>query len=201
MPELMSPRLDRALRRAAEWHQGQTRKGSSTPYVQHVVAVALVLDRLGFDEDTLIAGLLHDAIEDTPTTRGQIEAEFGLRVAELVGHCTEVKTDDKGQKRPWLDRKTDQLAAIPDAPIEARAILLADKLHNLTSIRLDLAENRPVWSKFNADVAQVRWYYASAIAAAGTGDARLERLARECQTLIDEVFPDRGDADDRQHGS
>jgi guanosine-3',5'-bis(diphosphate) 3'-pyrophosphohydrolase len=56
--ELISPRLERAFRSAAECHEGQTRKASRTPYFQHVAAVALVLARAGFDEDVVIAGTL-----------------------------------------------------------------------------------------------------------------------------------------------
>ena len=62
---LMTSRLEAAFRWAAECHEGQTRKGSRTPYVEHVAAVALVVDRAGFDEDVVIAGLLHDVVEDT----------------------------------------------------------------------------------------------------------------------------------------
>ncbi len=148
-PVLMSPALERALRRSAEWHRGQARKGADgAPYVEHVVGVALILDRLGFDEPVVIAGLLHDAVEDTAATLDEIAAEFGSVVAEIVAACSEQKEDDQGRKRPWIDRKTDHLAVLEAAPVTARAVALADKLHNLTSILVDLQDGRDVWSVF-----------------------------------------------------
>ncbi len=106
----MSSRLEQALRFAAVGHQGQVRRSSGVPYVEHVVAVAWILNRAGFDEDVVIAGLLHDLVEDTSATLPDVEQRFGRIVAELVAHCSEVKTDDQGRKRPWIDRKSDHLA-------------------------------------------------------------------------------------------
>ena len=61
------------------WHRGQTRKGSDLPYLVHPFAVAMILDRLGFDEDVVIAGLLHDAVEDTEATLGRSSASSARR--------------------------------------------------------------------------------------------------------------------------
>ena len=70
----------------------------------------------------------------------------------------------RGGKRPWFDRKSDHLAALREAPAAARAIVLADKLHNLTSIDIDLREGLPVWTEFHAGRDQVLWYYHASIA-------------------------------------
>ena len=135
------------MRWAAQAHAGQVRSSSDTPYFEHVAAVALILDRVGFPEDVVIAGLLHDVVEDTAASFEDVASRFGETVSELVRHCSEVKNDDQGNKRPWIDRKRDHLAALAEAPAEARAIVLADKLHNLICIELDLREGRPVWSR------------------------------------------------------
>jgi (p)ppGpp synthase/HD superfamily hydrolase len=185
--ELMTPRLDKALRWAAECHRGQTRKGSDVPYFQHVVAVALVLDRAGFDEDVVIAGLLHDVVEDTQTTLDEVAARFGPEVAETVRYCSEIKTDASGKKRPWLDRKRDHLEALREAPLSARAVVLADKLHNLISIELDLRQGRPVWSQFHAERDQVLWYYGAAIETCGRDDSWLVQLADACRDSLERV--------------
>jgi guanosine-3',5'-bis(diphosphate) 3'-pyrophosphohydrolase len=185
--ELISPRLEQAFRWAAECHEGQTRKASRTPYFQHVAAVALVLARAGFDEDVVIAGLLHDVVEDTSATLADVTARFGSVVAGIVGHCSEIKTDDRGNKRPWIDRKRDHLAAMAHAPLSARAVMLADKLHNLVSIEVDLRAARPVWSQFNAAREQVLWYYATAIDACLQSDSRLEPLASACRDALERV--------------
>src|SRR4051794_19416262 len=76
-PALMSPRLDAALRFAATCHRGQTRRGCDIPYFEHAVAVGWILDRAGFDEEVVIAGLLHDVVEDTPATAADVEERFG----------------------------------------------------------------------------------------------------------------------------
>src|SRR5215210_6858982 len=104
-PAPWSQPLERASRWAAVRHHGQVRRGSGVPYVQHPMAVAWVLERLGFAEDVVIAGLLHDVVEDTDATLEQVAGEFGPVVAEIVGHCSEVKRDAQGNKRPWIDRK------------------------------------------------------------------------------------------------
>jgi (p)ppGpp synthase/HD superfamily hydrolase len=96
----ISPRLEQAMRWSARCHQGQVRRGDSTPYFEHAAAVALVLDRAGFDEDVVIAGLLHDIVEDTPATLDEVARRFGPAVAEIVGYCCEQKTDPQGNKRP-----------------------------------------------------------------------------------------------------
>lgn len=178
--------LDRAIRRAAEWHQGQTRKASVTPYIVHPFGVMLLLDRFGFDEDLLIAGLLHDVVEDTEVSLQQIEEEFGSKVAEIVAHCSETKRDGSGAKRPWADRKRDHLEALAKAPIEARAVVLADKLHNLISIRADLEAGRPIWTSFNADRADVLDYYRTAIERLGD-EEELQDLVSACLEVLNNV--------------
>ena len=186
----MSSRLEDALRWAAECHRGQERRGSGIPYVQHVVAVAMILDRLGHGEDVVIAGLLHDVVEDTEATLDEVRARFGPAVAALVDHGSEVKRDAQGQKRPWIDRKRDHLAALAVAPAEARAVVLADKLHNLVSIAADLRAGRPVWSLFHAERDQVLWYYHASLDTLVVGeesDPKLAALAAECRQRLAEV--------------
>ena len=184
---LLSLKIERALRWAAVNHDGQTRRGSGAPYVQHVFGVALVLDRLGFPEDVVIAGLLHDVVEDTAASLDEIRAIFGESVVALVAHCTEVKQDEAGRTRPWIDRKRDHLEALANAPVEARAVILADKLHNLVSIAYDLREGLAIWSYFHAEREQVVWYYRTAVERFSHGDPRLESLGVECRRLLDEI--------------
>ena len=186
--QAMTLRLEEAMRFAAKAHGGQSRRGSGTPYFEHVVAVALILDRAGFPEDVVVAGLLHDVVEDTATSFEEGCHPFRrgrVRACSLLLWKSE--TDSQGNKRPWIDRKRDHLAALALAPPEARAIILGDKLHNLISIELDLRENRPVWSQFHAEREQVLWYYRSAIDLCGRGDSRLEAFAECCRDVLARV--------------
>lgn len=182
--ELMTLNVERAMRWASVCHRGQSRKGSDTPYIEHVFGVALILDRAGFDEDVVIAGLLHDVVEDTEATLDQVEEKFGAGVAQTVAHCTEIRVDAQGHKRPWIERKRDHLAAMAGAPASAWAVILADKLHNLLSIELDLRDGRLVWSLFNAERAAVLWYYRMMIDQLGRGNPRLEALAGRCREAL-----------------
>ena len=184
---LISDNLERATRWAAIAHQGQTRRGSRTPYVQHVFAVAMILDRLGFAEPVVIAGLLHDIVEDTEATFNDVEGRFGPEVTAMVRHCTEVKNDEQGRKRPWIDRKRSHLAALAEAPADARSVLLADKLHNLTSILHDLHDGIDVWPSFHADRESILWYYRTAVETFGKGSVELDRLAAECLRILEEI--------------
>jgi guanosine-3',5'-bis(diphosphate) 3'-pyrophosphohydrolase len=179
--------LERALRWAALAHDGQVRKSSTVPYIEHPLAVAMILDRAGFSEDVVIAALLHDIVEDTEATLDDVRSRFGDVVAEIVEGCSEVKLDAQGKKRPWADRKRDHLAALASASIATRAVVLADKLHNLASIVLDLEEGRPVWSAFNAGRDDVIAYYRSTLATCGGGDARLEVLSQQGAMLLDRL--------------
>jgi (p)ppGpp synthase/HD superfamily hydrolase len=184
---LFSLRFEDALRFAATSHEGQTRRGSPTPYVQHVVAVAWILGRSGFGEDVVIAGLLHDVVEDTAVSIEEVAARFGPVVADLVERCSEIKNDAAGRMRPWIDRKRDHLAALADAPVEARAVILADKIHNLTSIEYDLNLGRDVWRAFHADRDEVLWYYRAILDRCGRDDPRLERLSECCGEILERV--------------
>ena len=82
LPEAQRALLRRAWAVGAAAHAGQMRK-SGEPYITHPVAVAQVLAEQGLDVETLVAAILHDTIEDTPLSRGDIAQQFGETVAEL----------------------------------------------------------------------------------------------------------------------
>lgn len=187
MKSLWSTRMERAIRWASSGHAGQSRKGTKNPYIEHPMAVAMILDRAGFDEDVVIAGLLHDLVEDTEATIEAVRERFGDLVALTVADCSEVKDDAQGRRRPWADRKRDHLLALREAPVTTRAVILADKLHNLACIALDLDDGCNVWATFNAGRDQVLDYYRASLAVCGSGDPRLEGLARLAGDLLDEV--------------
>lgn len=186
-PPHFSARLEAASRFAAVAHQGQNRKLTGTPYFQHLAAVAWIVDRAGFGEDVMTAALLHDAVEDAGVSPDEITERFGPDVARWVVCCSEVKNDDQGRKRPWIDRKRQHLEMLEHAPVEAKAVVLADKIHNLASIIFDLELGLDVWNAFNADRERVLWYYEETLKQCRTGDPRLEKLAAEYRQKLDEL--------------
>lgn len=116
---------------AARAHTTQRRKGAAAePYVNHVIEVADLLAEAGGADDAVLlcGGLLHDTLEDTPTTWEDLETRFGAPVADLVGEVT----DDKSL--PWAERKRLQVETVADKSPRARMIKLADKTSNVRSI-------------------------------------------------------------------
>jgi (p)ppGpp synthase/HD superfamily hydrolase len=123
--------LMRAMEFAARAHSAQRRKGEATePYVNHVIEVARLLADAtgGRDIDLILAGMLHDTLEDTDVNREEIAREFGEAVALLV----EEVTDDKNL--PKAERKRLQVERTPVKSARAKLIKLADKTSNLRSI-------------------------------------------------------------------
>ncbi len=184
-----SPLVERALRVAARFHRQQSRKASDLPYITHPAGVALVLLSAGFHEEhVLAAGLLHDTLEDTDYTPEELAADFPPEVVEIVAALSEEKLDDAGRKRPWRDRKQDHIAAVATAAPAARAVVLADKLHNLGTMLFDLNEGHDIWERFNAPAADVLWYQRTMVdTAAGVDDPRIGALAAECRAIIDKL--------------
>ena len=88
-------RIHKAIEFATLKHQGQTRKGTDIPYIVHPIEVMQILTASGCEEDIIIAGILHDTLEDTNTEREEIVEAFGARVAELVAHESEDKSVSK----------------------------------------------------------------------------------------------------------
>ncbi len=186
---LYSPLLEQAMRVAARYHRSQTRKSSDLPYITHPAGMAVLLARAGFTDDAVLAAaLLHDTLEDTAYTAEELTAEFPPDVAEYVDVLSEEKVDQAGRKRPWRVRKEDHIAKIATAPLPARAIVLADKLHNLVTMRYDLELGQPIWDRFNAPPEDILWYHRAVVEAAGVGDdSRLRRLAEQCTEVIDSL--------------
>ena len=125
--------IGRAYDVAEEMHRGQLRK-SGEPYLIHPMAVAEILADLGMDEETIIAGLLHDVVEDTPYTSEELASDFGDEVELLVDGVTKLgslKFESKEERQAENLRKM-FLAMSKD--IRVLIIKLSDRLHNLRTI-------------------------------------------------------------------
>jgi guanosine-3',5'-bis(diphosphate) 3'-pyrophosphohydrolase len=153
-------RLLEAADFAARKHATQRRKDpEATPYINHPLGVAATLAVAGVgDVDVLMAALLHDTVEDTDCSLGEIDGEFGSVVASLVREVT----DDKSLSGP--ERKRLQVLHTRDASWGARCVKLSDKLYNLR----DLLRVAPVGWDRDRVRAYFRW---SAQVVEGCGDA------------------------------
>ncbi len=141
LPEDQRATLIRAWRVGAGAHAGQMRK-SGEPYITHPVAAATVLAEQGVDIETLVAAVLHDTIEDTPLTRDEIAADFGVTVAELVEGVTKLdklQFQDRQEAAAESFRKM-MLAMARD--LRVILIKLADRLHNMRTLGAQSSEAR-----------------------------------------------------------
>lgn len=161
--------INHAFAFAAKHHDRQVRKGTKLPYLTHPANVAVILTRYGCDVDTVVAGILHDVIEDCVRdgyTRDMLEQrigdKFGNKVLDNVLAVTYRRHDDDGVELSTEDRKADYLERLSEASEEARWICAADKIHNASSTLADLRRTidpETVWSRFNAGkAATARWY-------------------------------------------
>lgn len=131
---LLTDRFERAFAFAFARKIHQVRKGTSVPYLAHVMSVAALVLEHGGSQDAAIAGLLHDAIEDSPDgarTEAAIRRGFGDHVAGIVLGCSDAIGVAGQAKPPWRDRKTaylQHLAAEHDPDV--LLISACDKLHN-----------------------------------------------------------------------
>lgn len=159
-----SERYEAALDLAARAHQAQVRKVRDVPYIVHLVHVSVILLRHGFAEDVVIAGLLHDIVEDQDVALDQIETDFGPPVTEMVAALTEQKQMD-GADRPWVVRKRELLSQLRQASLGAAAVKAADTLHSTRSLTSDLRrEGALIWNNFSRGPGPSLWYYQSVAA-------------------------------------
>jgi len=138
--------LEHAVDFATKAHLGQKRK-SGEPYITHPLAVASILIEWGMDIDSVLAGVLHDAVEDTEATVEQIEALFGGDVAFLVGGVTKVSQARSGMQdlANYLPQTKDNLSKLLIAvsqDVRVIIIKLADRLHNLLTLQYMSADKQ-----------------------------------------------------------
>lgn len=155
----LTERFEEALTYAARAHAGQLRKGTRTPYLAHLLAVAAIALEHGANEDEAIAALLHDVVEDCggKPRLEEIEARFGKTVATIVEGCTDT---DATPKPPWTARKKAYVAHAATAPDMVKLVSASDKLANARSILEDYREvGDEVWKRFKGGKEGSLWYY------------------------------------------
>lgn len=139
-------RFFQAIRFAIKAHGTDTRKGKEEQYITHPLSVGLLLSSVGAEEDVVIAGILHDTIEDTHVTYADIEKIFGKSIADMVNDVTE---QDKGL--PWGERKQLALAHIAHMSHGSLLVKTADVLHNMRDQIEDYKiEGDAMFRRFNA---------------------------------------------------
>ncbi len=185
-PLTLSPRFEQALVYAAMLHSGQVRKGTSIPYISHVLSIAALALEHGASEEEAIGALLHDAVEDAggAPRLADIRIRFGETVAKIVEGCTDTMETPKPD---WRPRKEAYIARLGGESASVRLVSCADKVHNARSILADLRhEGETVWSRFTGGKEGTLWYYRALVDAYKQHGAP-PRLLDELERAVNEM--------------
>lgn len=154
----MEQNIFTAIEFAAHAHNGQFRKGTDIPYIVHPIDVMQQLIKYNASYDAVVAGLLHDTLEDTTTTETDLQRLFGERITNLV-----IGASEPDKTLSWQERKVHTLETLAKSTdTEQLMVICADKLSNLSSIKSDLDMlGDAVWARFNRGYENQKWYYCS----------------------------------------
>ncbi|MFC1868757.1 HD domain-containing protein [Thermodesulfobacteriota bacterium] len=178
--------IDMAIEVALRAHQNQFRKGTDIPYITHPLAVGVTLAKAGCSDDVIIAGILHDTVEDTSITLEYIRDTFGNKVSTIVKGASE---PDKSL--PWEERKRHTHDFLKGASPEVKFVALADKLNNIRAIAADYGEMGEVlWERFNRGKEAQKWYYQGLVEALrdDSADEAYQTLHSKLAKEVGEVF-------------
>lgn len=185
--------IHKAIIFATKAHEGQLRKGTDVPYIVHPMEVMQILTDNKCPESVIIAGLLHDTLEDSSTTAEEIIDNFGQSIYDLV------KNESEDKSKTWQERKQATIDYLENATEEEQLICCADKLSNIKSIYADkLAIGDGVFDRFNAPKDQIKWYYQEiANALTKIEDYKMKQdLENYITKVFDDVCSDDSDATD-----
>jgi GTP pyrophosphokinase len=187
-------RFEAAVAFARDIHAGQTRKGGTTPYLDHVLVVADHVERHGGTEDERVAAVLHDTVEDGGGLRvlHRIRELFGDCVAGLVEEMSDsvVDTTAGETKAPWLVRKEAYIAGLGHKSESAALIKAADQISNLGDCLEDYRKvGDSLWMRFNTGCdhtaskrrALTLWYHRAVL------DGLRARRFPRATAILDEV--------------
>ena len=177
---------------AAEQHKDGVRKGSSIPYISHLLAVSALVIEYGGTEVQAGAALLHDVIEDTPTQESELTELMGAEVNAIVVSCSSKRFGDP-KEDPWAtkDRYLKNLESKSSEDLSL-LVTLADKLHNAQSCvneyPTDPVERAEYWQKFNAGYELQKHWYTSLYQGLNSKGTLPVPLMSRFKTAIDILF-------------
>ncbi len=174
--------LDRAVIFAVHAHAGTERRGKSFPYIVHPMEAVSIVATITSDQQLLAAAALHDVVEDTDVTVGEIRDLFGDRIASLV----EAESDTPGLS--WRERKQAAIDRLAACSLDAKIVAMGDKLSNMRAIARDYSvKGDALWSIFSVkDRESHAWHYRGL--AASLSDLSDTFAYKEFVSLIEQVF-------------
>lgn len=183
---MFTTNLEKAIIFSSKAHRGQMRKGTKIPYITHPFSVSMILQSQDCEEHVIIAGLLHDTVEDTAVTLEEIDYHFGSKVMSIVKACTEPK-----KSTSWERRKEYLIESIKYAPKDAKYVACADKLHNLSTLVKSYFEvGDVVWKRFSRGYDLQKWYLRSMLDSLffGLGENELKPMFFDLKREFGEFF-------------
>jgi (p)ppGpp synthase/HD superfamily hydrolase len=172
--------VEKAIRVAVRAHQGQVRRVSKLPFFIHPMAVALKLAKHGFSDEVLAAALTHDVLEDTEYPPSKLKRELGEKVFNIV------KTVTYDKRLSWDEERKRYLESVQAGSVEAKAVSIADKIHNLESILSDYYElKKSTWNVFHQDREKKIWFEEESLKM--FKDSWDHPLIEEYEALLEEV--------------
>lgn len=162
-------KIHTAIILASILHDAQRRKGDDSPYINHPYGVGFLLGQYTDDEDIVVAGLLHDVLEDVAGySLEDMERDFGARVANIVLDVTEKKdprASKKIKKDTWQERKDGYISHLSVACEEALFVSCADKIHNIYTLTdAYRKQGDTIWKKFRSQEESL-WFYGAVLEA------------------------------------
>lgn len=181
--------VDKAIKFAVDAHANTERRGKGFPYVIHVLEAMEIVASMTNDPELLAAAALHDTVEDTDITVGQLRAEFGDRVASIVSDESDRPVTGLNEEESWRKRKQVAIDRLAAASLDSKTVALGDKLSNMRAIARDYrAQGDNLWSLFHAPGGKSdhEWHYRGL--AASLSDLSETDAYREFTMLVNEVF-------------
>lgn len=179
----MFTEIERAILFAAKAHGYQSRKSIDVPMIYHPLTVGVILMENNCRDEVVMAGFLHDVLEDTTTTYDDLLNSFGQEIADMVSDASE---PDKTLS--WTERKAHTIEHLKIVPLDSKLVSCADKIHNLSSTYEVLSHDIDVWSHFKEGKEKQQWYYEEVLKSYrfnGDNDPMFDRL----ESIIKIVFP------------
>jgi len=185
-----------SIKFVAEAQANHYRKGTNIPYISHLMNVMKILCKYNCETKVIVAGILHDVVEDTKVTIEEVEQKFGKDIAEIVAGASEREKILKNNhwKVSWKERKQNTIEFLKRTDkLEKLLVSCADKLDNARDILADYQElGDDLWARFNAGKDEQMWYYQSLVKVflqrgEEFGDPLL-KMAKDLEQTVKSIF-------------
>lgn len=178
-------KIEYAIYFATRAHKGQKRKTEDVDMIFHPFTVGMMLQRNGCEEDVVVAGILHDVVEDTNYEFEDIEREFGKKVRDYVYDASE---PDKSLE--WEQRKQHTIDQIKGAPLGSKLIVACDKISNLEDLYECIGKygEEKAWGVLKRGKDKQKWYYCNVYESCIDGVDKDNAIFKRYRNIINKLF-------------